>query len=60
MMFYQIKNHKRSRTMRELKRTIRVAALHARRDPIARCMAVIMAMHVGFVLAVATLAILNV
>ena len=46
--------------MRELKRTIRVASLRARRDPILRCMAVIMAMHVGFVLAVATLAILNV
>ena len=59
MMFYQIKNHKRNRTMRELKRKIRVAALRARRDPIARAMTVIVAVHVGFVLAVSTLAILN-
>jgi hypothetical protein len=59
MMFYQIKNHKRSPMMRELKRKIRVAALRTRRDPILRCMAVILAVHVGFVLAVSTLAILN-
>ena len=45
--------------MRELRRKIRVAALHARRDPIARAMTVILAVHVGFVLAVSTLAILN-
>lgn len=46
--------------MRELKRKIRVAALRANRDPILRCLAVILMWHVGFVLAVATLAILNV
>ena len=45
--------------MRELKRKIRVAALRANRDPIFRCIAVILAVHVGFVLAVSTLAILN-
>lgn len=59
MMFYQIKNHKRSPMMRELKRKIRVAALRANKDPIQRCLAAILMWHVGFVLTVSTLAILN-